>query len=92
MGGVSDTCACFGGGDGTFPNLSLIRSTREILTAIKKFHESIEVRQQRIRSHITSITSNLSDYIYVFNASFEEQSIHATTSMSYISPWLTYRF
>jgi hypothetical protein len=32
------------------------------------------------------------NYIYVFNASFEEQSIHATTSMSYISPWVTYRF
>jgi hypothetical protein len=32
------------------------------------------------------------NYIYVFNASFEEQSSHATTSMSYISPWLTYRF
>ena len=32
------------------------------------------------------------NYIYVFNASFEEQSIHATTSMSYISPWITYRF
>jgi hypothetical protein len=32
------------------------------------------------------------NYTYVFNASFEEQSIHATTSMSYISPWVTYRF
>jgi hypothetical protein len=32
------------------------------------------------------------NYIFVFNASFEEQSIHATTSMSYISPWITYRF
>ena len=32
------------------------------------------------------------NYIYVFNGSFEEQSIHATTSMSYISPWITYRF
>jgi hypothetical protein len=32
------------------------------------------------------------NYIYAFNASFEEQSIHATTSMSYISPWITYRF
>jgi hypothetical protein len=41
------------------------------------------------------ITRHLSthiNYIYVFNASFEEQSIHATTSMSYISPWVTYRF
>jgi hypothetical protein len=32
------------------------------------------------------------NYIYVFNGSFEEQSIHATTSMSYISSWVTYRF
>ena len=32
------------------------------------------------------------NYIYVFNAAFEEQSVHGTTSMSYISPWLTYRF
>jgi hypothetical protein len=32
------------------------------------------------------------NYIFVFNASFEEQSIHATTSMSYISPWITYPF
>jgi hypothetical protein len=32
------------------------------------------------------------NYIYVFNARFEEESVHATTSMSYISPWLTYRF
>ena len=32
------------------------------------------------------------NYMYVFNASFEEQSVHATTSMSYISPWVTYRF
>jgi len=32
------------------------------------------------------------NYIYVFNASFEEQSIDAATSMSYISPWITYRF
>lgn len=31
-------------------------------------------------------------YIYVFNARFEEESIHATSSMSYISPWVTYRF
>jgi hypothetical protein len=41
------------------------------------------------------ITRHLSthiNYIYVFNASFEEQSIHATTSMSYVSPWVTYRF
>ena len=32
------------------------------------------------------------NYIYVFNTRFEEESIHATTSISYISPWITYRF
>ena len=41
------------------------------------------------------VTRHLSahvSYIYVFNATFEEQSVHGTTSMSYVSPWLTYRF
>jgi hypothetical protein len=41
------------------------------------------------------VTRHLSahvNYIYVFNAQFEEQSVHGTTSMSYISPWLAYRF
>jgi len=41
------------------------------------------------------ITRHLSahvNYIYVFNAAFEEQSVHGTTNMSFISPWLTYRF
>lgn len=41
------------------------------------------------------ITRHLSahgNYIYVFNASFEEQSVHGTKSMSFISPWMTYRF
>lgn len=41
------------------------------------------------------ITHHLSahvNYIYVFNASFEEQSVHGTKSMSFISPWMTYRF
>jgi len=32
------------------------------------------------------------NYIFVFNGKFEEQSIHATSSESYISPWITYRF
>jgi hypothetical protein len=31
-------------------------------------------------------------YIYVLNAHFEEQSVHATHNMSYVSPWVTYRF
>jgi hypothetical protein len=41
------------------------------------------------------VTRHLSahvNYIYVFNAQFEEQSVHGTISMSYISPWLAYRF
>jgi len=41
------------------------------------------------------ITRHLSvhvNYIYVFNAQFEEQSVHGTKSMSFISPWITYRF
>lgn len=32
------------------------------------------------------------NYIYVFNAQFEEQSVHGTKNMSFISPWITYRF
>jgi len=41
------------------------------------------------------VTRHLSahvNYIYVFNAAFEEQSVHGTSSMSYVSPWMTYRF
>jgi alginate export protein len=41
------------------------------------------------------ITRHLSahvNYIYVFNATFEEQSVHGTTGMSFISPWVVYRF
>ena len=32
------------------------------------------------------------DYIFVFNGQFEERSVRATTSESYICPWITYRF
>src|SRR6266404_533784 len=32
------------------------------------------------------------NYIFVFNGRFEERSVHATTTESYISPWITYRF
>jgi Alginate export len=32
------------------------------------------------------------NYIYAFNGRFEEQSVHATSTMSYVSPWVTYRF
>jgi Alginate export len=32
------------------------------------------------------------NYIYAFNGQFEELSDHATPTMSYVSPWLTYRF
>jgi hypothetical protein len=32
------------------------------------------------------------NYIYVFNARFEEQSVHGGSSMSFVSPWITYRF
>jgi hypothetical protein len=32
------------------------------------------------------------NYIYVFNGQFEQRSDHATSRMSYVSPWLTYRF
>jgi Alginate export len=41
------------------------------------------------------VTRHLSahvNYIYVFNASFEEQSVHGTPNMSFVSPWVTYRF
>jgi alginate export protein len=32
------------------------------------------------------------NYSFVFNGQFEERSVHATTTESYISPWITYRF
>src|SRR5260221_3981427 len=32
------------------------------------------------------------NYVYAFNGQFEEQSVHATPTMSYVSPWVTYRF
>ena len=32
------------------------------------------------------------NYTFVFNGRFEERSIHATTTESYICPWITYRF
>jgi len=32
------------------------------------------------------------NYIYVFNGHFEEMSVHGTPTMSFISPWVTYRF
>jgi hypothetical protein len=41
------------------------------------------------------VTRHLSahlNYIYVFNASFEEHSVHRNPSMSFVSPWVTYRF
>jgi len=30
--------------------------------------------------------------IYVFNGEFEQASVHGTSTMSFISTWLTYRF
>ena len=41
------------------------------------------------------VTRHLSahvNYIFVFNARFEEQSVHGTSNMSFVSPWVTYRF
>ncbi|HJZ72658.1 MAG TPA: alginate export family protein [Vicinamibacterales bacterium] len=32
------------------------------------------------------------NYIYVFNGHFEETSVHGTSTMSFISPWISYRF
>ena len=32
------------------------------------------------------------NYIFVFNGRFEERSVRATTTESYICPWITYRF
>ena len=32
------------------------------------------------------------NYTCAFNGQFEERSAHATSRMSYVSPWLTYRF
>lgn len=41
------------------------------------------------------VTRHLSahlNYIYVFNAAFEEESVQGSRSLSYVSPWVTYRF
>jgi len=41
------------------------------------------------------VTRHLSAHvncIYAFNGRFEERSVHATPTMSYVSPWMTYRF
>jgi len=32
------------------------------------------------------------NYIFVFNGTFEETSVHGTSTMSFVSPWVTYRF
>jgi hypothetical protein len=32
------------------------------------------------------------NYIYVFNGPFGQAAIHGTSSMSYVSPWVTYEF
>ena len=32
------------------------------------------------------------NYIYVFNGPFGPQAIHGTSGMSYVSPWVSYRF
>jgi len=32
------------------------------------------------------------NWIYAFNGRFEERSVHATPTMSYVSSWVTYRF
>jgi hypothetical protein len=32
------------------------------------------------------------NFIYAFSGRFEELSIHATSTMSYVTPWVTYRF
>src|SRR5262249_15383343 len=32
------------------------------------------------------------NYIYVFNGHFAETSVHGTSTMSFISPWISYRF
>jgi len=32
------------------------------------------------------------NYIYVFNGPFGQQAIHGTSGMSYVSPWVSYRF
>jgi Alginate export len=41
------------------------------------------------------VTRHLSahlNYIYVFNGQFEQASVHGTPTMSFVSPWVTYRF
>jgi hypothetical protein len=31
-------------------------------------------------------------FIYVFNGPFEKESVHGTPTMSFVTPWITYRF
>jgi hypothetical protein len=32
------------------------------------------------------------NYIFIFTGAFEERSVHATPTDSYVAPWITYRF
>ena len=48
--------------------------------------------QPQLEWQMTRHLSTHVNYIFVFNASSEDKCIYATTSMSYISPWVTYRF
>jgi hypothetical protein len=41
---------------------------------------------------LTRHLSAHANYIYVFNGRFEEKSVHGTSTMSFVSPWVTYRF
>ena len=49
-------------------------------------------RKDTIDRQLTRHLSAHVNYIYAFNGRFEEQSVHATPTMSYVSPWVTYRF
>jgi hypothetical protein len=42
-----------------------------------------------------TLTRHLSahvNYIFVFNAEFEQRSVHGTPTMTYVTSWITYRF
>jgi len=44
---------------------------------------------------VSKLTRHLSAHVncnYAFNGRFEERSVHATPTMSDVSPWVTYRF
>jgi len=65
---------------------NLIVPTRGVLSRYEGSRPTVQLDWQ-ISEHLSAHVN----YIYVFNAGFEEESVHGTRSMSFVSPWVTYR-